>query len=144
MSTHRVQKTPGQFSVDKAYRLRYGGGTIVQRDDNPLQLAKYLISIAASLMANNEPWCAIMGQRAINAVHGFWYSYETIYIFPLENEEHWLDHGYDRSITTPTSGRSINSVQNGLLLRLDIQELSELYSVSVNPDVCTQECSSEF
>jgi len=84
------------FIFDKGYTLRYEGGTIVQRDDNPLQPGKYFISTAGSLMANNEPWlvrtanvppetsntefddvvrkrdggCVITGMRAPNAVYG--------------------------------------------------------------------------
>ena len=66
------------------------------------------------------------------------------HIFPLEHAEHWVDPGYDRWITTPTSRRSLNSVQNGLFLRLDIREWFERYLVSINPDVSTQVYSSEF
>jgi len=86
------------YILDKDYTLRYEGGTIVQRDDNPLQPGKYFISTAGSLMANNEPWlirtgkgrpkiytttfrdavrkrdrgCVITGDRALNAAYGLW------------------------------------------------------------------------
>ena len=33
-------------------------------------------------------------------------------------------------------GGSINSVQNGLLLRSDIHQLFDMYRISINPDVC--------
>ena len=33
------------YILDKDYKLRYEGGTIVQRDDNPLQPGKYFITL---------------------------------------------------------------------------------------------------
>ena len=158
------------YILNRGYRLRYEGGTIVNRDDNPLQPGKYFISTADSLMTNNEPWlvrtgkvpvgictaafrdavckrdrrCVITGVRPINAAHELWSAYEATHIFPLEHAKHWVDPCYDRRITTPTSRRSLNSVQNGLFLRLDIREWFERYLVSINPDVSTQVYSSEF
>ena len=165
------------YIFDKDYKLRYEGGTIVKRDDNPLQPGKYLISTAGSLMTSNEPWlartgkghpkiyttkfrdavrkrdrgCVLTGERAINGEDGDWAGYCATHIFPLEYAEHWVDSGDDRLITTPTSRRSalrrttsIYSVQNGVLLRADMRNRFERYIVSINPDVSTQVCSSEF
>ena len=157
------------FIFDNDYTLCSESGTTVKRDDNPLQPGKYLIRTVGSLMVNNEPWlartgnvppetsnpefrhavrkrdrgCVITGQRAIYGAHGFWTAYKATRIFPLEHTEHWVNHGYDRWITTATSGASINSVQNGVLLRLDIRALFEVYLVSINPDVSPQACSTE-
>lgn len=36
----------------------------------------------------------------------------------------------------PDTGGTINSVQNGLLLRSDIHQLFDFYDFSINPDVC--------
>ena len=165
------------YIFDKDYKLRYEGGTIVKRDDNPLQPGKYLISTAGSLMTSNEPWlvrtgkgraniytitfrdavrkrdrgCVITGERAINAAYGLWSGFCATHIFPLEHAEHWVDPGYDRSITTPASRRSasrrctgVYSVQNGVLLLKSRRQWFERYLVSINPDVRTQVCSSEF
>ena len=165
------------YILDKDYKLRYEGGTIVQRDDNPLQTGKYFIGTAGSLMTSNEPWlartgngrpkiytttfrdevrkrdggCVITGHRAINSAYGFWGGFCATHIFPLEYAEHWVDPGYDSSITTPISRKSamrrgigVYSVQNGILLRMDVRQRFERYLVSINPDVSTQVCSSEF
>ncbi|KAI9774360.1 MAG: hypothetical protein M1840_004254 [Geoglossum simile] len=49
--------------------------------------------------------------------------------------QHWTNHDYSRWITVPaTSGGSINSVQNGVLLRGDIHSLFDSYLISINPD----------
>ena len=156
------------YILDNDYTLSSESGATVQRDDNPLQPGKYFITTAFSLMTNNEPCllptgkvllgisttafrdavrkrdggCVITGQRAGAGAQGFWSGYSATHIFPLEHAKHWVDPGYDRSATT--ARRSVYSVQNGLLLRLDMRQLFERYLVSINPDVSTQVCSSEF
>ena len=165
------------FILDKDYKLRYEGGTTVPRDDKPLQLGKYFINIAGSLMTNNEPWlvrtgngqpkisnrafrnavrkrdrgCVFTEGRGINMEYEYWDGYSATHIFPLEHAEHWVDPSDDCSITTPVSRKSasrrstgIYSVQNGVLLRLDIRKRFERYLVSINPDVSPQVCFSEF
>ena len=64
-----------------------------------------------------------------------WKGYDAVHIFPLAHEQHWVDHGYDSLVTIPASEGSINSVQNGMLLRRDIALEFESYVVSINPDV---------
>ena len=65
-----------------------------------------------------------------------WESFEAAHIFPLAYEGHWNDNSYGHWITIPPeNGGTINSVQNGLLLRSDIHQLFDSYVVSVNPDV---------
>jgi len=77
--------------------------------------------------------CVITGQEVIN---GFWRSFEAAHIFPLAYEAHWLQHDYGRWITKPPArGGTINSVQNGFLLRRDIHGLFDSYDISINPDV---------
>lgn len=77
--------------------------------------------------------CIISGREAVN---GFWTSFEAAHIFPLAHEGHWIQQDFGRWITKPPiNGGSINSVQNGLLLRRDIHGLFDSYDVSINPDV---------
>lgn len=77
--------------------------------------------------------CIITEQEA---VYGSWTSFEAAHIFPLAYEGHWLQDDYERWITKPpASGGTINSVQNGLLLRRDIHGLFDSYEISINPDV---------
>ena len=90
-------------------------------------------------MTNNEPWlvrtgkvplgistsafcdavcrrdrrCVITGGRPINAAHELWSGYSATHMFSLEHAKHWVD---------PPPSRSLNSVQSGLFLRLDIRE----------------------
>ena len=76
-------------------------------------------------------------EEAINANIDSWTGFEAAHIFPVAHEGHWKQHNFDRWITKPSvNGGSINSVQNGLLLRSDIHGLFDTYEVSINPDVC--------
>ena len=149
------------FLFDNDYTLSGESGATVQRDDHPLQAAKYFINTAGSLTVNNEPWlvrtssvgaqalaegfsdavrerdngCVITGKPALNAEYGYWGGFTATPIFPLTHKQHWVTHGYDRWITIPGARGSISSVQNGMLLRDDIATLFESYSLSINPDV---------
>ena len=149
------------FIFDNDYKLRYEGGTIVKRDDHPLQAGKYFIGTAGSLRVNNEPWlvrtrseglfalgksfrdalrerdrrCVITEQPALKAKYKNWTRFIATPIFPLTHEQHWATHGYDKWITIPGSSGPITSVQNGMLLRVDISILFESYELSINPDV---------
>lgn len=70
-------------------------------------------------------------------MNGYWDGFEASDAFPPAYEEHWNNHDYSDWITIPCeSGDSINSVQNGILLRTDIQCLFDTYLISINPDVC--------
>lgn len=81
--------------------------------------------------------CIISGKRAVNADLGLWTGFEAAHIFPLAYESHWNEHHLSRWITNPpATGGSINSVQNGLLLRADLHQLFDSYALSINPDVC--------
>ena len=80
--------------------------------------------------------CMITRRPALNAEFGNWRDFEAVYIFPLAYEGSWIEKDYGRWITVPPStGGSINSVQNGLLLATDVHILFGSYDVSINPDV---------
>lgn len=124
-------------------------------------LFNQLRSRIGSLLVNNEPWlvrtishntgtrsaefrdairsrdrrCIITGHKVRN---GFWTNFEAAHVFPLAYKGHWNQYDYGRWITTlPANGDSINSIQNGLLLRRDIHGIFDSYEISINPDVCT-------
>lgn len=81
--------------------------------------------------------CVISGEEVLTAHTGSWRGFEAAHIFPLAHEDHWIRYNYSRWITIlPDRGGTINSVQNGLLLRTDIQQLFDGYDFSINPDVC--------
>ena len=66
-----------------------------------------------------------------------WVGFEAAHISPLVYEQHWTDNYYDRWISSiPDKGGTINSVQNGLLLRSDIHQRFDMYMFLINPDVC--------
>lgn len=67
---------------------------------------------------------------------GIWNAFEAAHIFPLASEQHWNENNFGRWIThLPRRGGSINSVQNGILLRRDLHPPFDCYDVSINPDV---------
>ncbi|KAG0131799.1 HNH endonuclease-domain-containing protein [Tuber indicum] len=65
-----------------------------------------------------------------------WFSFEAAHIFPLQHGGYWTQHNYGRWITDvdDTIGSSINSIQNGFLLRRDVHQMFDQYLISVNPD----------
>ena len=81
--------------------------------------------------------CIISGEEAVNADIGRWEGFEAAHIFPLAWEGHWKESNFDQWITIPPKkGGSINSIQNGILLREDIHSMFDSYDLSINPDVC--------
>lgn len=123
---------------------------------------KLLIPIG-SIIVNNEPWlvrttslhtgtrvaafrdsirerdrgCVITGRVALDAEYGDWTGFQAAHIFPLAYEGNWREHGLSRWITIPPateSAGSINSVQNGMLLKADIHARFDSYAFSINPD----------
>lgn len=81
--------------------------------------------------------CVITGKVVLDAEYGFWTGFDAAHIFPLAHEGHWKQHNYGCWITIPPaieSAGSINSVQNGMLLKQDIHALFDSYIVSINPD----------
>ncbi|KAF2187860.1 hypothetical protein K469DRAFT_704822 [Zopfia rhizophila CBS 207.26] len=142
--------------------LQDEGETTVERNDHPLQPGKYYIIAAGPFQVTNEPWlvrtisratgtrvaafceavrsrdrqCLISGAEVVTADgFDFWDGLEAAHIFPLAYEGHWIDNDFGRWITVqPARGGSINSVQNGLLLRSDVHQFFDGYVISINPD----------
>lgn len=80
--------------------------------------------------------CIITKKIARGAYRDYWVGFEAAHIFPLAYEDHWIQHNFARCITIPAAnGDTINSKQNGLLLRTDIHHLFDTYDISINPDV---------
>ncbi|OCK73002.1 hypothetical protein K432DRAFT_314066 [Lepidopterella palustris CBS 459.81] len=142
--------------------LRDEDDTKIERDDHPLQSGKYYIVATGSFEINNEQWllrmmsrqtgtriqsfgnavrsrdrrCVISGKE-VPVIGGelYYKGFQAAHIFPLAYQGHWIENNYSRWITiAPANGGSINSVQNGLLLRSDIHELFDSYDLSINPD----------
>ena len=80
--------------------------------------------------------CVITGERLVSA-RGSWAGFRAAHIFPLAYQDHWIKENFRRWVSIhPSTGGSINSVQNGLLLDNTIHTLFDNYDVSINPDVC--------
>jgi hypothetical protein len=81
--------------------------------------------------------CIITGEVALGAQYDDWIGFEAAHIFPLAYEEHWRNNNFARWISIPpTTGGTINSVQNGMLLDCTIHKLFDSFAFSINPDVC--------
>ncbi|KAG0134055.1 hypothetical protein HOY82DRAFT_638869 [Tuber indicum] len=81
--------------------------------------------------------CVITGMEVPLAHFGNWRGFEATHIFPLAYEEHWNQCNYSRWITVPPANEpdgSINSLQNGILLRTDMRECFDNYDLAINPD----------
>jgi HNH endonuclease len=72
-----------------------------------------------------------------NIARNEWDRFEAAHVFPLASEALFIHDNLSRWITlgAPTES-GINSVQNGLLLRVDVHRLFDQYLISINPDVC--------
>ena len=154
-----------------SYTLRHQSGSTVQRDDNNLQDGGYFVVASGSFTINNEHWlirtdslspgpptaefcnsvrnrdrrCVISGARTSSIHREYWGGFDVTHIFPIGHEKYWNVLDYGSLITIPPeSGRSIDSVQNGILLRSDIRCHFESYLVSINPDVCVTCIFLEF
>ena len=154
-----------------SYSLRRQSGSTIQRDNNPLQEGGYFVITSGSFTINSEHWlirtdysspgppaaefcnsirnrdrrCVISGTRTSSIHREYWGGFDVTHIFPQSHEKYWntLDHRNSISIL-PKSGRSIDSVQNGILLRSDIRCHFESYLVAINPDVCVTYIFLEF
>ena len=93
-------------------------------------------SHSATKIRRRDGRCVITGKIALGAYRNHWKGFEAAHIFPLAYEGHWVQHNFARWITIPAAnGETINSKQNGLLLRADIHGLFDNYDISINPDV---------
>ncbi|RPA88439.1 hypothetical protein L873DRAFT_1839411 [Choiromyces venosus 120613-1] len=128
--------TNNNFYAMVAYFLCDESGATIQRGDHPLQQGKYFIVTAAPFSVNNEPWLvrsitvttgthveelidALHQQRHSCIVTGDCHGFEAAHIFPLAYAGHPDDHRYGSWITIPPeNGGSINSTQEGILLKL--------------------------
>jgi len=84
--------------------------------------------------------CVITGRPARDTPKDKWRGLQAAHIFPLAYEGIWNHSNYPSLITIPPESEaagSINSVQNGLLLRNDIHDLFDNYDFSINPDACS-------
>jgi len=82
--------------------------------------------------------CVVTKEENICKQFNLWAGFEAAHIFPLAYQHQWDTQGWSQQITIPPSTRpfgTINSVQNGLLLRNDIHCMFNLYYFSINPDV---------
>ncbi|KAG0123258.1 hypothetical protein HOY82DRAFT_674012 [Tuber indicum] len=141
------------------FELCDDNGQLVGRDDKQLQPGDYYIATNGSITLTEEVpllrttstlsgtrtksfseavrsrdmGCILTGRSAIP---GRWYGMQVAHIFPLAYEEHWNRHGYNNLITIPPnreSDGSINSVQNGILLSLEMHDFFDNYVVAINP-----------
>lgn len=87
-------------------------------------------------MRERDGRCVITGEQALGIGETKWFGFEAAHIFPLAYEGAWNLDNYSRWITIqPTTGGSINSIQNGMLLDAAIHSLFDNYAISINPDV---------
>lgn len=71
--------------------------------------------------------CIVSGK--LNRFNGL----DAAHIFPLAQGAHWIHNNFDRWITD--GSESINSVENGILLRADLHREFDMFTFSINPDV---------
>ncbi|PUU84236.1 hypothetical protein B9Z19DRAFT_1150818 [Tuber borchii] len=137
----------------------------MERNDHNLQEGSYFIATAGTVKVNTEQFmaklkaiapgtrnhdfcrdirardgcCVISGDTPDDRdmARGYWGALDAAHIYPLRHEDHWTAGNFAQCISIlPTSGQSINSVENGLLLRSDIHRHFDNHYVTINPDLC--------
>ncbi|POR31258.1 Uncharacterized protein TPAR_08530, partial [Tolypocladium paradoxum] len=148
--------------IERNFSLRDDHGGTVPRDSQPLHPGNYAIVTDGTLalideapllrtttsrtpgtrtkvfteqVRQRDQRCVITKTENPDARFGIWTSFEAAHIFPLAFEGYWIAQNFARWITLPpTRGGTINSVQNGLLLRSDMHQRFNTYSISINPN----------
>ncbi|KAB8208521.1 hypothetical protein BDV34DRAFT_222604 [Aspergillus parasiticus] len=77
--------------------------------------------------------CVITGQINVEAHVGMWTRFEAAHIFSLALHTIFHSHGF-LNLITYNHPLGITSPQNGILLRSDIHQLWDDYSIAVNPN----------
>jgi len=83
--------------------------------------------------------CVITGKRVLLPHLGRWRGFVATHIFPLAYEGHWNDHNYGSWITIPPANEShgsINSVQNGILLKTELHDFFDCCDLDNYKIVC--------
>jgi HNH endonuclease len=149
--------------IPSTYFLQDDNGETLPRDSQPLPPGNYFIVADGAVNVADEvvvtrteslstgtrilefkdqvrerdKRCVITKTINPRARFGIWGGFEAAHIFPLAYERYWIDNNFSRWISLPPSqGGTINSVQNGLLLRADIHTDFDHFYISINPDVC--------
>jgi hypothetical protein len=98
--------------------------------DNGVYLKDFTDAVRA-----RDRCCVISGDRPELERRG-WSGFDAVHIFPIAQATYWQKHRFDQWITiSPTEGGTINSAQNGLLLRTDLGLMFDDNELSINPDV---------
>ncbi|KIH92775.1 hypothetical protein SPBR_09128 [Sporothrix brasiliensis 5110] len=78
--------------------------------------------------------CVITKRPNVYSEFDEWTRFEVAHLFPVAYEQQWITDNYSRYISqVPSTGGTINSVQNGLLLRTDLHDGFDQYRFSINP-----------
>ncbi|ELR03632.1 hypothetical protein VC83_03464 [Pseudogymnoascus destructans] len=147
--------------VTSEFTLRNDGDMTIAKDDAQLEPGNYFICAADPFELSDEAplfraislgtgsrteafrnevrhrdrRCVVTGHEVGSAYRIHWRGFEVGHIFPIAYEAQWTAQNFSRWITIlPERGGSINSVQNGLLLRSDIHQLFDGYDFAINPD----------
>ena len=146
------------------YFLQTNSGETLPKDSRPLLPGHYFIVTDGTVQVSDTPAitrtasistgsrlqtfkkqvrerdgrCVVTKTENRKAIADNWRGFHAAHILPLSHERYWIDNDFSRWISLPlppSQGGSINSVQNGLLLRNDIHEQFVGFDFSIDPDV---------
>jgi HNH endonuclease len=137
-----------QLKVPHIYLLRSSQipkitGTLSVTDEVPVtRITSHVVTgrenTFRAAVRERDKKCVITGltNSKKNIARNEWDRFEAAYVFPLASESLFIRGNLPRWITlrAPTES-GINSVQNALLLRVDVHRLFDQYLISINPDV---------
>ena len=150
-ATFSLQTEHGQAVARNAHPIR-AGRYLVQSDEpvaattRPFFTRALSSSAAARLdsfrqaVRMRDQGCVITKMPCIRGPqNGNWTPFQTAHVVPIAYANEWRNRDFARLITIPPPpphhNDTINSVQNGLLMRSDLHQLFDSYHFSILPSV---------
>ncbi len=159
---------PGPYTLHHVHSSNSSQTAELPRDSSPLLPGTYLISADSPVTLSQEELlvrtysrdssaprvrefrdavrdrdgrCVATKQPNRRARLGIWAGFRAAHIFPLAHQAYWDRCGLGACVSLPSeTGGAINSVQNGVLLRADVQQLFDGYDFAIDPDVSASFC----
>ncbi|KAL7620654.1 hypothetical protein AAE478_009649 [Parahypoxylon ruwenzoriense] len=150
--------------ISSAYFLRDDNGETLPRDVQPLLPGNYFVVADGTVDINDrqvvartrsystgtrlesfrnqvrerDGRCVVSKLESDGPIYGDWLGFEAAHIVPLACEQIWRGQGFGNLITIPPppprQQDTVNSVQNGLLLRAHLHQLFDSFYFSINPN----------
>ncbi|KAK9364953.1 hypothetical protein V1509DRAFT_661277 [Lipomyces kononenkoae] len=132
----RIQRTqglllPGKYEVESDGHMDVTDAPYYKRTSSAMSShsASGRVRSFPAAVRNRDRRCVITGlllQR--------WTGYDAAHIFPVALESMFHNHNFGELVVLDERDGSVNSPQNGLLLKKDVHSRFDQYEISINPN----------